>query len=138
MVSVTGHDNEVLICSQNANLLKDCMVYIRACSAGKILGPEIIKSGAKSFIGYKEPFLFYCKEEFLHKPLEDDYAKPFFETSNQVGLSLLKGKSAKEANNDSLKIYRKMISNLLTSKSENSFLIPHLLWNMHNQVCYEK
>lgn len=135
---VLGQDNEELISTgKNSNLLKNSRVYIRACSAGKILGKEIIKNGAKSFIGYNEPFVFYHKEEFTATPLKDDYAKPFFETSNQVGISLIKGKTAKEANEDSIKLYNKVISSLLTSKSANSFLIPDLLGNMSNQICLE-
>ena len=135
---VLGQDNEELIStSKNSNLLKNSHVYIRACSAGKILGKEIMKNGAKSFIGYNEPFVFYRREEFITTPLKDDYAKPFFETSNQVGISLIKGKTAKEANEDSIKLYNKVVSSLLTSKSANSFLIPDLLGNMYNQICLE-
>ena len=134
---VTGHDGEVLIAvGDNTKSLKDCVVYMRACSAGKILGHEIMKHGAKAFIGYKEPFRFYSKTESVQHPLEDEYAKPFFETSNQVGLSLIKGRTAKEAQADSLKLYRKTISNLLTSKTGDLFLFPDLIWNMAHQVCY--
>jgi len=31
--------------------------------------------------------------------------------------------------------YRRIISNLLTSNAENSFVVSDLIWNMHNQVC---
>jgi len=134
---VGQNDEELISAGKNSNLLKNSLVYIRACSAGKILGKEIIKNGAKAFIGYTEPFVFYCKEDFLHMPLKDDYAQPFFETSNQVGISLIKGKTAKESNEDSNKLYNKVISSLLTSKSANSFLIPDLLGNMQNQICLE-
>lgn len=112
---------------------------MRACSAGKILGIEIMNLGAKSFIGYQEPFRFYSNENiYFNKPLEDDYASPFFKASNQVGLSLVKGKTAKEADEDSRRVYKKIISRLLTSNAPNSFVIPDLMWNMHHQVCYEQ
>ena len=137
--SIAGQDGEgLIIANQNTHLLKGCVVYVRACSAGKVLGLEIIETGGKSFIGYTEPFLFYSNEkEFFNKPLQDDYARPFFEASNQVGLSLIKGKTAKEADEDSKKVYRNIISRLLTSDASNSFIVPDLLWNMHNQVCYQ-
>jgi len=138
-VCVTGHDEEVLIESGvNSNLLKDKVVYMRACSSGKILGPQSIKDGALAFIGYKELFRFWNDGESTHNPLKDEYAKPFFETSNQVAMSLIKGKTAKESHEDSLKMYKKVISDLLTSKSFNSFVVPELVWNMANQVCLEK
>lgn len=135
---VAGQDGEdLIVAGQNAQLLKGCIVYMRACSAGKVLGPEIMKLGAKAFIGYREPFRFYSNEKmYFKKPLEDDYARPFFEASNQVGLSLVKGKSAQDADADSRKAYNNIISGLLTSNSPNSFVIPDLLWNMHHQVCY--
>jgi len=133
---VTGQNDEPLIkVGENTNLLKNKTVYARACNAGKLLGIEIVKMGAKNFIGYKELFHFWTKEENVHDPLNDDYAQPFFECSNQVVTSLIKRKTAMEANNDSIQAYRKIISGLLTSKSFNSFLVPDLLWNMNNQVC---
>ncbi|PCI21268.1 hypothetical protein COB64_00090 [Candidatus Wolfebacteria bacterium] len=136
-LNIAGHNDEIIMSTSSAHLLKDCNVYMRACSAGKLLGEEVVKQGAKSFIGYKEPFLFFKKNEYIGKPLEDDYARPFFETSNQVALSLINGRNAKEANEDSFKKYKKAIKSLLTSEASNSFLIPNLLWNMRHQVCYE-
>ena len=138
-VCVTGQDEEVLIeAGKNSYLLKDKVVYMRACDSGKVLGPKSVEEGAEAFIGYKELFRFWTDGESIHKPLKDEYAKPFFETSNQVALSLIKGKSAKESHDDSLKVYTKVISDLLTSKSSNSFVVADLIWNMYNQVCLEK
>lgn len=138
--SVTGQDGEdLIVVGHNTDLLKGCIVFMRACNAGKVLGLEIMKQGGESFVGYKEPFRFYSNDkEYFNKPLEDDYARPFFEASNQVGVSLIKGKTAKEADENSRKVYRNIISRLLTSNAENSFVIPDLLWNMHHQVCYQQ
>ena len=137
-ICVTGQDEEVLIeAGKNSHLLKDKIVYMRACDSGKILGPKSVEEGAEAFIGYKELFRFWTDGESLRKPLKDEFAKPFFETSNQVILSLIKGKSAKESHGDSLNVYKKVISNLLTSKSSNSFVVSDLIWNMANQVCLE-
>lgn len=135
---VTGQDGETLIeAGQNSYLLKDKVVYMRACSSGKVLGPKSIEEGAKAFIGYKELFQFWVDDNYIRKPLEDEYAKPFFETSNQIVTSLIKGKTAKEAHADSLEMYKKVISNLLTSNAPHSFVITELIWNMSNQVCLE-
>lgn len=94
--SVAGQDGEdLIVAGQNADLLNGCVVFMRACSAGKVLGLEIMKLGGTSFIVYKEPFRFYSNEkEYFTKPLEDDYALPFFEASNQIGVSLIKGKNS--------------------------------------------
>jgi hypothetical protein len=138
-VCITGNDEEVLIESgTNSHLLKDKVVYMRSCDSGKTLGPQAVKEGCKAFIGYSELFRFWTDKALVNDPLNDDYAKPFFETSNQVALSLIKGKTAKEAHADSMIEYRKVISNLLTSNAANSFVVSDLIWNMHNQVCLEK
>lgn len=134
---ITGHDDEILIDMQNAAVLVGSVVYARACSVGKVLGHEIVKRGGIGFIGYTEPFRFYVKKESFNRPLNDDYAQPFFESSNQVALSLLKGRSASGAHADSLKVYSRIISRLLVSEALNSFVIQDLYWNMKHQVCYE-
>lgn len=138
-VCVTGHDEEPLIISgENSYLLKDKVVYMRSCDSGKTLGPQAIKEGCKAFIGYSELFRFWTDKSLVTEPLKDEYAKPFFETSNQVPLSLIKGRTAQEAQIDSMIEYRKIIGNLLISNAENSFVVSDLIWNMHNQVCLER
>jgi len=135
--SVGGQDNEVIISTNDgADLLKGKRVFIRACEAGLLLGQEIIKKGAMGFIGYIQPFIFLTDKNSFHKPLEDKLARPFLECSNQVALSLIKGNSAEDAHKDSLRKYNENIEKLSTSETENSFLLPYLLWNMSSQVCY--
>ncbi len=137
-ICVTGQDGEILIESgENSYLLKGKVVYMRACDSGKVLGPMSIQEGAKAFIGYKEQFRFWTQGGSFPKPLKDEYAKPFFKTSNQIGLSLIKGKTPKESHEDSLRIYKKVVSDLLTSNAPYSFVVSDLIWNMYNQVCLE-
>lgn len=136
---ITGQNEEILIESgKNSHLLKDKIVYMRSCDSGKTLGPQAVKEGCKAFIGYRELFRFWTDKALVNDPLKDTYAQPFFETSNQVALSLIKGKTPQEAHKDSMVEYRKVISHLLTSNAENSFVVSDLIWNMHNQVCLEK
>ena len=136
---ISGQDNEELISADdNEYLLKGKSIYMRACSAGKTLGPKTVEAGATGFIGYKNPFIFWTNEESLHKPLDDEFAKPFLECSNQVGISLIKGHSVREAHNNSIKLYLKKITEMLTSESYNTFILPQLMWDMKNQVCYEE
>lgn len=137
-VCVTGHDEEPLIESgKNSQLLKDKVVYMRSCDSGKILGPQTIKEGAKAFLGYKELFRFWTDGESIRNPLKDGYAQPFFETSNQIAVSLIKGKTPEESQKDSMKVYEKVIGQLLTSNAPNSFVVADLIWNMTNQVCLQ-
>lgn len=134
--SVGGHDNEILLSvADGPELIKGKNIFIRACDAGFLLGPEIMKKGAKGFIGYIQPFIFPIDLDSFKTPLEDKLAGPILECSNQVALSLIKGKSIKEAQEDSKRKYVEKIDELSGSQSASSYLLPFLLWNMNNQVC---
>ncbi|MEK7510005.1 MAG: hypothetical protein AAB567_00390 [Patescibacteria group bacterium] len=138
--AVLGHDNEELISVtyRNEDLLAGKKVFIRACTAGSLLGKNIRAKGAIGFIGYKIPFVFWHDPTTnLSHPLKDPDAEPFRKCSNQIGISLLKGHTVREAHNLSIKTYQKVIAELLTSDSKRSYLVPELIANMRNQVCYD-
>lgn len=131
-----GHDHEPVICkNDNEDLLVGSNVYMRACDAGSELGPSIISAGARGFIGYNQPFIFLHQPEFESRPLEDELAKPFLDCSNQVARALIKGHSAKEAHESSIKAYQRTIRSFLNSESKNGFLLPWLLSNYTHQIC---
>lgn len=137
--SVCGHDGEEILSTESGiQLLKDKNVFVRACNCGMNLGPEIINAGAKGFIGYSQPFVFLSDKESIAKPLEDELAKPFLECSNQVGFSLIKGNSIKKAQEDSMQKYEEKMSELLSTKTPNTYVLWFLNWNKINQVCYEQ
>jgi hypothetical protein len=134
---IYGHDGEMLICSKDdRKLYEKKVMFVRACSAGKVLGPLVVKNGAKAFIGYGEMFIFLTDPEKLAKPLEDEYAKPFLKASNEVALALLKGNNPQEAHEQGRRAHIKEIDSLLNSDSHKTYLIPFLQWNLVNQVCF--
>lgn len=146
VVILNGHGNQEAVAGQNeiilstgngTRLLKGKVIFVRACDAGTILGKEIMKMAAAGFIGYSQPFIFPIDKDCFNKPLDDKLAAPVLECSNQVGLSLIKGKSAVEANRDSLTKYAEAIDRYSSSEAKHSFLLPILFWNMINQVCYQ-
>ena len=133
---VAGHNNEIILdTSDDPALFRGKTFFVRACSAGRLLGPFAVKSGARAFIGYREPFKFWTNAAYIQRPLEDNFAKPFQDSSNQVPISLMKGRSAQEAHDDSIVVYKKEIAKLLNSNAENSFIVPDLIWNMVHQEC---
>mgnify|MGYP001570422618 FL=1 len=136
-MAVAGQEEIILSTGNGTELLKGKTIFVRACDAGVILGKEIMTKGAKGFIGYIQPFIFPIDKESFNNPLEDKLAAPVLDCSNQVGLSLIKGKSAEEANKDSLDKYAETIDQYSSSQATNSFLLPILLWNMTSQVCYQ-
>ncbi len=136
--AVAGQDNEIVLSTggNGTELLKGRLVFVRACNSGAVLGKEIITMGARGFIGYDQPFMFLIDKDCFKDPLNDELAAPVLECSNQVGISLIKGKSASEANDDSLNKYAEAIDRYSSSQAANSFLLPILFWNMKSQVCY--
>ena len=136
--AVAGQDNKIILSVGNGtNLLNGKVIFVRACDAGAILGKEIMKMGARGFIGYIQPFMFPIDKDSFKKPTEDELASPVLACSNQVGLSLIKGRSTAEAQKDSLDKYTEAIDKYSSSEAINSFLLPILLWNMTSQVCYQ-
>jgi len=134
--AVFGQDEIILSAGNGTDLLMGKIIFVRACDAGAILGKEIMTMGARGFVGYIQPFIFPIDKDCFNNPLEDKLAAQVLGCSNQVGISLIKGKSAAEANKDSLDKYAETIDQYSSSQATNSFLLPILLWNMTSQVCY--
>jgi len=137
-IAVAGKDNEEIILSvgDGDNLLKDKDVFIRACSSGVVLGPSIMKNGAKGFIGYEQDFIVPLDKDSIGRPLEDKIAAPILECSNQIITSLIKGHSVSEAQAASMKKYEEKFDELSSSNVATTHILPFLLWNMEFQVCY--
>lgn len=137
--SVLGYDGEELISlNDNEHLLKGKNVFMRACSAGARLGKSVYQKGAKGFIGYQMSFIFwYDPRNHFSRPLEDLDAEPFRICSNQVAITLLKGRSIREAHDRSMVVYKKELAKLTSSNSTRKYLAPMLRFNMINQVCYD-
>ncbi len=135
--SICGQNNEILVSvNMNMDLLGKRVVFSRSCSSAKNLGKQCTKNGG-SFIGYDDDFVFMIDESKTTRPLEDTTASLFLEPSNQVAISLIKGHTVKEAHRRSGNLFKKNISQLLTSEGseENKDALPYLLWDLNHQVC---
>lgn len=137
---VAGQDNEILLSVEDKNLFKNKTLYALSCKSGKTLGPESVESGARSYIGYAEDFIFLYDEKMINRPKEDKTAEIFMEPSNQVMLSLLKGHTAREAHENSKRSFAKRIRKMLSSQSTRieSSAVRYLIWDMQCQVCHER
>lgn len=135
---VTGYDDEPLVeGGKNTEILKDSIVYARACSSAKVLGVESVEKGCKSYIGYDEDFVFMVESDKSTKPMQDKSAEVFLKPSNQIAISLLKGNTTGDSHKKSKELYRKQILEYMTSEAtpEQKQLIPLLLWDYDHQVC---
>lgn len=138
---VAGQNNEILLSLESSrNLFKDMTIYALSCKSGKMLGPGSVDSGAQSYIGYAEDFIFLYDEKRINRPKEDKTAEIFLEPSNQIMISLLKNHTAREAHENSKQAFAKRIRKMLSSQTSpiESSAVRYLIWNMNCQVCYDK
>lgn len=135
--SICGHKNEVLIKSgENEHLLESKIIYSVSCSSAKELGKKSVEVGAKCFIGYDDVFIFaFDKNCSAGRELEDARAEPFFDSSNQVALILLSGKSSGEAYEKSQSSFQKWIERFSSSAAPpgSEHIVSWLIWDMFCQ-----
>jgi len=148
IVFVNGHGNEdslyghkeIIFSMDNINLLKGRLIYARACSAGAKLGKGVVKGNNGCFIGYKYPFSFWFDEKWSAKPSNDNIAKLYLEPSNQVMLSLIKGKNSQEAHEKSKALMLENMKRILVleeKKEPGTMGMLQILWNnFDGQVIY--
>lgn len=135
---VTGHDNEVLVAAgENSESLRGRVTYAVSCKSAKELGQEVASFPETAYIGYEENFSFVCDDSKISRPTEDQRAKPFFESSNQVIVSLLKGRTCAQAVARSREVAQSHLDRYLASWADPDarFDAAYLWWNMKNQVC---
>jgi len=136
--AIAGHNDETLVSvGKNESLLCNKITYALSCSSAKKLGQSSVEKGAKSFIGYKENFIFMHEKDKSTRPIEDDTARLFLEPSNLLVAALIKGNTSKEAFKRSQKEFSHNLRKLMTSESpqEDRSSIPWLYWDMIHQVC---
>lgn len=128
---ICGHNNEVLIkTGENVDLLKGKIVYSIACRSAEGLGREAEKEGVDAFIGYQRDFIIFTDTSKSATPLRDEFVRPFLESSNKIGISLVKGFTAKEAFWESQKSFEKWILYHFKSElAESPFILSGLLWD---------
>lgn len=132
---VMGQDNEVILeTNSNAVITKGKIIYTLSCSAAKSLGFECVKEGAQAFIGYSEDYIFLHTHAKVSRPQEDKRAALFFNPSNLIPISLLKGSKVKDSYIGSKNLLRKTIINLLNSEvyNEDRICLRYLVWNYNN------
>lgn len=117
---ILGHDDETIIkAGQNTRLLKDSIVYARACFSARVLGRDVIESGAKSYIGYSGPFTWVHSSDRECNPFKDGIAEPFKIISNEIPLSILKGHTTSEAHERARNLCLKLMQDFSSTGNES-------------------
>jgi len=131
--SLEGHEGEVLFSiNKNIHLLKDKLVYARACHAGLSFGEKMTEKNNGCFIGYNTPFSFWIDERYSATPSKDSIARLFLEPSNEIMNSLIRGHNSITSHEKSKKL---MIDNMKKILKMNERKEPgamgwlEVLWN---------
>lgn len=117
----------------------DLLTYYHAlsCQSANKLGPDAVKKGANSYIGYKEDFIaFLDNSKRASKPLEDEIASLFLKPAFTAPKVLLKGGTPDEAVSAAKNAYNKSIKDALNSdiQSDADQFINWLFWDRDNLV----
>ena len=95
--TITGQDLEILLkTGVNDDLMSGKITALLTCSAGIELGPSMISKTAQQFYGYLADFTFVYNPNFETRPLDDPWAKAFFDCMLATGYAILLGKTPKE------------------------------------------
>jgi len=98
----TGDNLDVIFTTADCEILAGRLVNLHSCSTGSRLGPEIIKKGGSSFLGFVKDWGWLAGDDIdTNDPNADPYdciyAKPFWESANQYMISLFTGRETKRA-----------------------------------------
>jgi hypothetical protein len=131
---IAGHKNEAIIQKDvNEELLKERITYARSCYSAEGIGRSSMKNSSEGcFIGYSLPFVFYHDMTWSGNPSKDTTAKIFFTTTNKIPNGIIKGKTCKEAHEDSKKAMLKAIKKALIKGNVDSQSIAEALWNNYS------
>jgi len=128
-----GDEGEILFSTdKNIELLKDKIVYARACHAGLSFGKKMVEDNNGCFIGYNTPFSFWIDERRSAVPAKDKTAALFLEPSNEVMNSLIKGNSSSVADEKSKKMMIDNMNKVLRmqdKKEPGAMGWLNILWN---------
>jgi len=131
--SLTGHKDEIIFSNDdNLHLLKDRIIYARACESAVSLGQATINDNNGCFVGYNRKFSFWMDGRWSATPLNDKSAAFCLEPSNEIVKCLINGKSASEAHTRSLRMMAKNMAKIIrmTQKQEPvAGGILRTLWN---------
>lgn len=127
-----GSKNSVLFSVSDVNLLKNRVIYARACNAGANFGAKIVENNSGCFIGYKYPFSFWIDQKYSATPPKDNIAKLYLEPSNEIMKLLINGKTSKQSHEKSKQMMvdnMKKILKLEEKKEPGAMGMLQILWN---------
>jgi hypothetical protein len=95
--SQRGQDLEVLLqVGMNDQLMSGKKADLMSCLSAVQLGPSMVQKGCPVYLGYSGDLTFVYDPDYESDPLNDPYAKGFFDCCLATGYALILGKTPKE------------------------------------------
>lgn len=130
----TGFENQIILDSRNAGVVKNRTIFIFSCLSGKKLAPTLIKENCNALVAFKEEFLFIIDEN-ARSPLSDKLARGNLTAALEVVRVLANGGTYEEAHTAMQEAFDKEIAYWKTQDIPgNSFIISSLMWDKEHAV----
>lgn len=136
--SVFGQDDvPLIVAGENDEVLHGRITYVVACASASELGVVVSRASQSAYIGYDRKFGIVRHHGYLNRPLDDPYARPMQEVSNQIPIALLKGHSCREAVERAKAVGERHLQRIQSSIADPDTLqiVQTLWWNMRHLVC---
>jgi len=102
----TGQDLEVLLkVGVNDDLMSGKKCALFSCLTGVQLGPSMVEKTCPEYYGFLADFCFIYHPDYETRPLEDPWAKAFFDCVLATGYSILENRTPKEVYENTINRY---------------------------------
>lgn len=105
----TGDAEEPIFTCDECGILAERIVYLHSCLTANGLGPAIIESGGLAYAGFNISWTWISEGPPVGDPYNNKYARGFFESANELWMSLIDHKTIQESADDSVAKYNEWI-----------------------------
>jgi len=127
---LTGQNHTGLVWVCDCRELSGRIVFALSCNTAKMLGPDCVAKGCRTYVGYDEPFM-WVQEQPLRDPMEDRVARSFFEPVLEFLRKLADGYTVEEAYRASIDKWNMEIIRWVLTPDPISPLV--LMWLLHDR-----
>jgi len=92
-----GHNEQVIMDTLSIPNVKGKVVILISCETGQVLGPELIKAGAASYIGFQDDLVWVVDADLASTPWIDKLALAVMGPITNCVNTVLDGKTTGEA-----------------------------------------
>lgn len=124
----TGDAEEGIFTCDECNRLNGRMVYLLSCLTANGLGPEMIRQGALAYAGFNISWTWLSDTGTDGDPYADKYARGFWESANELWMSLCDGMEFRASVQKSVAKYNEWIEYWFYTNPEDPFSQECIKW----------